>query len=129
MHNHQAVLSLQMKPFFVLLHETLDQLIKKDTHGFFAEPVSLEEVFLFFRAVKGGVVCHLRASDKSARVLAEYLMEGAEGRLYSRLPCCNGFDQALYVYAAYCGQLGGLWESVMDSSDFNHIMLLVTRRI
>lgn len=47
MRNHQAVLSLQMKPFVVLLHETLDQLIKKDTHGFFAEPVPLDEVLHF----------------------------------------------------------------------------------
>ena len=41
---HQLCLEHQLQPFAILLRQTLDQLLEKDTEGIFAEPVSLEEV-------------------------------------------------------------------------------------
>jgi hypothetical protein len=41
---HQGALTLQLKPFAVLLHEALDQLQKRDIHNIFAQPVSIDEV-------------------------------------------------------------------------------------
>ena len=37
-------MELQLQPFAVLLRNTLDLLVDKDTSGFFTEPVSPEEV-------------------------------------------------------------------------------------
>ncbi|KAK3103635.1 hypothetical protein FSP39_020657 [Pinctada imbricata] len=41
---HQMAMELQLQPFAVLLRNTLDLLVDKDTSSFFTEPVSLEEV-------------------------------------------------------------------------------------
>ena len=78
---HQLCLEHQLQPFAILLRQTLDQLLEKDTDGIFAEPVSLEEVSLCIALSLSWFACMQFLHSMFYRLCQNWTDLGEEHRL------------------------------------------------